>query len=459
MTWLAVRVGLTLAFVTLGLGRSGDAADWPQWRGPQGTGVSPEKGLPIIWHEQRSIGWKCPLPEWGASTPVISGDAVFVTTHTAEDTLLLLRIDKNRGEIVWTQQVGSGTAEPTREAGAPGPKRHPQKLHRFYSPASPSPVTDGKVVVAHFGNGDLAAYDFEGQQLWKRNLQEDYGAYTSWYGHANSPIIAGNLVISVCMQDSLADLRQVSVESYVVAHDLRSGDVRWRVTRKTKAEAEQCDAYTTPLLCMLNGMKQVVVMGANQLDAYDPATGGQIWFLPGLPGGRTVTGPTVANEMVFATRGLRGPLIAVKPPSSPHALRESAFGGSRSEMPTMGREMNFRDIVWSYSEGTPDSASPLVWNDLLFTVTDDGIARCFDAASGNLKWKERLKGQYKASPVAAEGRVFFLNIDGLCTVVSASPRFDKLVENKLDDATIASPAISDGRIFIRGRKTLYCIGR
>ena len=116
-------------------------------------------------------------------------------------------------------------------------------------------------------------------------------------------------------------------------------------------------------------------------------------------------------------------------------------------------------MVWTYNEGSPDSCSPVVWAELLFTVTDDGIARCFDAATGNLKWKERLKGQYKASPVAADGRVFFLSIDGLCTVASASPRFDKLVENKLDDETIASPAISDGKIFIRGAKTLYCIGR
>src|SRR4029079_17727671 len=120
-----------------------------------------------------------------------------------------------------------------------------------YSSASPSPVTDGKVVVAHYGNGDLAAYDFAGTRLWKRNLQDDYGAYTSWYGHANSPVIAGNLVISVCMQDSVADLFEIPVESYLVAHDLQSGDVRWKVKRRTKAEAEQCDSYATPLLCTL----------------------------------------------------------------------------------------------------------------------------------------------------------------------------------------------------------------
>jgi len=409
------------------------ADDWPQWRGPQGTGVSAEKGVPIIWHEQRAIVWKCPLPGRGTSTPVTWADSIFVTTQAEGDQLLLLCIDKRKGQVVWTRQVGAGSED------RDGPKRTPRKPHKFYSPASPSPVTDGKVVIAHFGNGDLAAYDFEGQQLWKRNLQDDYGAYTSWYGHANSPVIVGDLVISVCMQDSLADMRTSPIESYVVAHELRSGDVRWKVTRKTKAEAEQCDSYTTPLICTLGGVKQLLVMGGNQLDAYDPASGRQLWLLPGLVGGRTVTSPTIGHDLIFATRGLRGPVVAVKPKAA--------------------EELTFRDIAWTYNEGTPDSCSPLVWNDLLFTITDDGIARCFHAATGNLKWKERLKGQYKASPIAAEGRVFFLSTDGLCSVVSASPRFDKLVENKLDDETIASPAITGGHLLIRGTKSLYCIGR
>jgi outer membrane protein assembly factor BamB len=409
------------------------AADWPQWRGLEGTGVSHEKGVPIVWHEQRSIVWKCPLPPWGDSTPAIWGDAIFVTTHTADDKLLVLRIDKKQGNIIWTRQVGTGTA--SRDAA----KREAQKFHKWQNLASPSPVTDGRVVVAHFGNGDLAAYDFDGQQLWKHNLQEEYGAYTIWWGHANSPVIAGDTVISVCMQDSLADLRAKFVESYVIAHDLRSGTVRWKIARITKASAEECDAYTTPLLCQLNGMAQLVVMGGNQLDAYDPVSGRQLWFLPGLVGGRTVTGPTVANGLVYATRGMRGPLIAVKPKGE--------------------GELTFRDIAWTYKEGTPDSCCPVVWNDLLFMVADNGIVRCLDAASGNLKWSERLKGEYKASPVAADGRVFFLNTDGLCTVVSAAPRFDKLVENQLNDQTLASPAISDGRIYIRGQKSIYCIGR
>jgi len=417
----------------LSLAAPAHAENWPQWRGPAGTGASNERELPIVWHESRSIIWKTPLPEWGTSTPAIWDDAIFVTSHTADDKLLLLRLNKKDGKLVWQQEVGQGEAP--REAE----KRSTQKFHQIHNLASPSPVTDGKTVVVHFGNGDLAAYDFDGKQLWKRNLQQDYGAYTIWWGHANSPVIYGNSVISVCMQDSLSDLRDKPVESYLVAHQLQTGRELWKKARNTGAPGEEADAYTTPLLANLNGQMQLIVMGGNVLDSYDPSSGEQLWYLPGLKGGRTVTGPTVAEDMIYVTRGMRGPLLGIRP---------SGTG-----------ELGKRAIVWDHAEGSPDTCSPVVWNDLLFTVTDDGIARCFDALTGHIKWKHRITGKYKASPVAVEGRIFFVNTEGLCTVVSAMPKFDKLIENQLDDETIASPAIADGRFYIRGKKSLYCIGR
>jgi outer membrane protein assembly factor BamB len=432
MTSIRVAVAAILAVAVFST-NSGRAADWPQWRGPEGTGISSEKDLPIVWHEKRGIVWKTPLPEWGTSTPAIWQDAIFVTSQNEQGELLLLRLAKKTGEIVWTRVVGQGEA--VREA----PKRSTQKFHQLHNLASPSPTTDGRYVVAHFGNGDLAVYDVDGKQLWKRNLQEDYGTYSIWWGHANSPVLVGDLVISVSMQDSLADLRDAPVESYLVAHDVRSGQVRWKVPRMTGAKSEEGDSYTTPLLAKLGGTEQLVIMGGNQLDAYDPASGKQLWFFPDLVGGRTVTGPTIAGDVIYTTRGLRGPLAAIKPT------------GSGEQSP--------RSILWTHSEGTPDTCSPVVWGELLFVVADDGIARCFETQSGHLKWRERLKGKYKASPIAAEGRVFFLNTEGLATVVSASPRFDKLIENQLDDETLASPATSDGQIFVRGSKHLYCIGR
>lgn len=433
----------TFAFLFCLLPLAANADNWPAWRGPTGDGVSRETDLPVVWNKTSGIIWTTPLPEWGDSTPAIWKDAVFVTSHVG-DKLLFLKLDKQTGAIEWTREVGTDDVSrmPLRKKEAS--ERSEQKFHELQNLATPSPVTNGNVVIVHFGNGDLAAYDFAGKQLWKRNLQADYGKYTIWWGHANSPVIAGDRVISVCMQDSLADLQSDPIPSYVVAHDLHSGDERWKTMRMTHAEAEECDAYTTPLLIEFDGKQQLVVMGGNQLDAYDPATGKQLWYLPGLVGGRTVTGPTVADGIVYATRGMRGASVAVN-------LEDIA----RSKSP----ELEFHKIAWKYDQGTPDSCSPVVWGNWLFTVTDDGIARSFDARTGNLKWKQRIKGNYKASPVAAEGRVYFLSMNGACTVVAAGDRFEKLAENEIDDAFLASPAISDGRIYLRGHKALYCIGK
>jgi outer membrane protein assembly factor BamB len=409
------------------------AANWPQWRGPAGTGISSEANLPIAWSESGGVRWKQALPGPGASTPAIWDDAVFVTSHTAEGQLLVLRLDKKTGKIVWQTELGTGEA--SREAD----KRSTQKFHNLHNLASPSPVTDGQRVVVHFGDGTLAALDFDGKELWRHNLQEAFGPYSIWWGHANSPVLHSGTAISVCMQDSLADLRDKPAESYLVAHDLRDGHVKWKVPRMTGAKAEQGDAYTTPLIVEVNGKPQLITMGGNVLDGRDPASGKELWRMEELFGGRTVTGPTYSHNMIFCTRGQRGPLLAVK----------------------LGRsgDLDRRDIAWTYGEGSPDACSPVVWDTLLFTITDDGIVRCFDIFTGNVHWKQRLKGSYKASPLAAEARIFFLNTDGLCTVLGASPRFDKLTENQLDDEFLASPATSDDLLFLRGKQHLYALGR
>jgi outer membrane protein assembly factor BamB len=405
------------------------AENWPAWRGPHGNGTSQETNLPLFWSEQKNVRWKTPLPEWGTSTPAIWDEAMFVTTHQ-DESLLVLRLDKSTGKITWTKLIGSGTAK--RE----GAKRE-QKFHRLHNLASPSPVTDGEVVVVHFGTGDLAALDFDGNILWQQNLEQKYGTYTIWWGHANSPVLYQDLVISVCMQDSLADLNDKPSPSYLVAHDKRSGKEVWNTSRMTKADAEQCDSYTTPIFIDRDGRTEMVVMGGNQLDAYDPASGKQLWFLPGIAGGRTITGPTFAEKLIFTTQGMRGPLLAVKP-------------GGAGELPRTA-------IQWKHDSGTPDSSTPVVSGGLLFLVTDNGVAKCFDAHNGHLQWEKRIGGDYKASPLAAEGRIYFLNTHGLCTVVSATSRFDKLAENQLDDDMLASPVASDGRLYLRGSKALYCL--
>ncbi|HVS35774.1 MAG TPA: PQQ-binding-like beta-propeller repeat protein, partial [Gemmataceae bacterium] len=277
-----------------------------------------------------------------------------------------------------------------------------------------------------------------GKQLWKRNLQDDFGPYTIWWGHANSPILYKGVVIDVCMQDSLADLAGPPVDSYLVAHDKHTGDLKWRTVRKTEAKAEECDSYTTPILRTTRGRQELVVMGGNQLDAYDPDSGRQLWYLTGLVGGRTVTGPTLMDGMVFATRGMKKPLVAVTPDGS--------------------GELSEKAIAWQAAQDTADASSPVVWNGLLFFTTDNGFVQCYDAKTGEQKWKDRIAGDYKASPIAADGRIYFLNRAGLCTVIAASDKFEKLAANSLDGDTNASPAVAGGRIYIRTSKALYCIG-
>jgi hypothetical protein len=305
--------------------------------------------------------------------------------------------------------------------------------------ASPSPVTDGQVVIAHFGNGDLAAYDFSGNRLWRRNLQEDFGEFSIWWGRANSPALFGDLVISIVLQDACQDLPGDVSPSYIVAHDKRTGKPVWRTMRPTQAKGEHGDSYTTPIFREHAGRTEMIVMGGEILDAYDPATGERLWHLPALLGNRPVSGPVAVGEMIIATRGMKGPIVAFRP----------AGDGLRSH----------DEIVWQRKRRTPDSPWPVVWNNLLFVVTDNGIAQCLDVATGELKWEKRLGGgPYRASPLAADGRVYFLGCRGQATVVEASEKLKVLSKNQFNDKTFATPIASGNRIYVRGRKWLYCLG-
>lgn len=432
-------VGVAACCAALAAVRPCRAEDWPQWRGPRHDGTSHEKNLPVSWSKSSGIVWQCPLPQWGDSTPAIWGDSIFLTSHVDNRELLLLKISKQEGRIEWVRPVGVGAIPDKATQPADGERRRQQWFHDSHNYASPSPVTDGELVVAHFGNGDLAAYDFDGKQLWHRNLQTDHGKYTIWWGHANSPVLFGDLVISVCMQDPGADLPGERAPSYVVAHDKRTGQERWKTMRMTAANSEPGDSYITPILWRNGDRQELVVLGGLMLDAYDPGSGKQLWWLPNLVGNRTITGPVAAHNMIFATQGMRQPVLAVRPGGD----------GQRPE----------GDIVWQSPKGTPDGVTPVVWGPWLFLVNNDGVIRCCDATTGKEQWKERLKGDFRASPLAAEGRVYFLNTAGTATVVAASPKFERLAENVLDDETLASPVASDGRIYIRGRKALYCLGK
>lgn len=431
---MVLRSQIVVAAIVSLVGTPAFAVNWPQWRGPAGNSISSETGLPKAWSETEHVAFKAPLPEWGTSTPAVWDDSLFLTSE-ADGKLLILKLDANTGDVAWQREVGTGVANRKEEGG----ENRAAKFHDLHNMASPSPVTDGERVIAHFGNGDLASYRFDGEREWALNLAELYGAYTIWWGHANSPVLFENLVISVCMQDNMQGEREKLAPSYVVAHDKATGDLVWHTPRMTVAEAEQCDSYTTPVFTEIDGRPVMIIMGGNQLDAYDPRTGEQLWNVPGLTGGRTITGPTIAGDAIFTTVGMRGPLSAFTLAGSGERAQDSA-------------------IRWSAKGSTPDTCCPVIVDDLIFYVTDNGIATCADATTGEQHWRERLGGEnFKASPVAADGPVYFLALDGTCTVVGASSEFKVLSENHLDDEFLASPAIANGHLYLRGRKALYAI--
>jgi outer membrane protein assembly factor BamB len=383
--------------------------------------------LPTKWSQTENIVWKTPLPGWGNSTPAIWKDAIFVTTQD-KDRLLLLRIDRVTGKVAWEKEVGRGTP---RRSGPQGNGRY----HDENNMSSPSPVTDGEHVWAHFGTGDLACYDFAGNKVWSLNMTEKYGPYSIWWGHSNSPLLVGDLLIQQCGQDP-----KRGGQSYVVALDKATGKEKWFVKRDTGAEDEPADSYTTPLLYRKGGRAEVIVLGGKVLDAYDPATGKRLWHCDDIKGNRVISGPTLAGDTVYVVQGMKGPLFAV---------RAADNGDDKAGT-----------VLWQFKKGeNPDAASPSVVNGLVFLATNPGQGICVDAQTGKQLWSQRLANQFRATPLVAGNRVYFFGHDGKTAVVEAAREFKVIAQSDLDETTVASPAVAGSDLFVRTEGHLYRIGQ
>jgi len=397
---------------------------WPQWRGPTADSVAVTKGLPLKWSKTENIAWKTPLPGWGTSTPAIWGDTIFVTTQD-EERLLLLRIETSTGKIQWEREVGRGV--PRRKAPLGN-----LRFHDEHNMASPSPTTDGKHVWVHFGNGDLACYNFAGDKIWDANFAKSYGVLSIWWGRANSPVIVGDLLISVCMQDPL-----LKGQSYVVAHEKLTGKQKWFTERVTGATGEPADAYTTPLVFDNKGSTEIIVFGGNVLDAYDPATGKKLWQAKPFTGNRVISGPTLIGDTVYAVQGMKGPLFSVK------------AGGNGDVTKT--------NVNWKYTGTTPDAACPVFANGLVFLATNPGIALCIDAKDGKEVWKERLADAFRSTPLVAGNHIYFFAKDGKATIVEADRTLKTVGQGDLGEDLMASPAAAHGCLFIRTKGHLFRI--
>jgi outer membrane protein assembly factor BamB len=380
--------------------------DWPQFRGPTGQGVSEERNLPLTWSENKNVRWKVAIPGRGWSSPVVQGDRIWLTTATEDGkSLRAIAVDRNTGAIV--QNVEVFRLKSAKLANAKN------------SFASPTPVVDGDRIYLHFGAFGTACIKQSGEIVWKTRLEYDNGQH----GTGGSPIIYEDLLIVSCDGNDV---------QFVAALDKHTGKVRWKKMR------EGYQAYTTPLVVSLPEGDQVISPGALRAIAYEPRTGKEIWQVKYGEGFSNVPRPVFGHGLVFICTGFQqASLLAVRPDGRGDITKSK--------------------VVWKLDRGVPLTASPLLVGDELYMVTDNGIATAVDAKTGQELWRARLGGNHSASPVFADGKIYFLSEEGESVVIAPGRQLKHLATNQLDGPTLASIAVSGGSFFIRSATHLYRI--
>lgn len=378
--------------------------DWPQFRGPTGQGYSDERGLPLTWSETKNVRWKVAIPGKGWSSPVIQGDRIWLTTATNKGkSLRAISVDRNTGAILLNVEVFR-----LKSLGHISSKN---------SYASPTPVLEGDRVYVHFGAHGTACITQSGEIIWKTKLEYDNGQH----GSGGSPVLYENLLIMSC------DGQDVQ---FVVALDKLTGKVRWKKSR------EGYQAYTTPLVVSLAAGDQVISPGAFRAIAYEPLTGKELWQVKYGEGFSNVPRPVYGDGLVFICTGFQEPSLL--------AVRLDGRG-----------DITKSHIAWTLKRGAPLTPSPLLVGTELYLINDNGIASCVDAKTGVPHWQVRLGGNHSASPIYADGRIYFLSEEGESVVILPGKQFKAVAQNQLDGQTLASMAVSGGSIFVRSLTHLY----
>ncbi len=384
---------------------------WPAWRGPRGDGTCLETNVPTNWDPTNAL-WRTELPGTGHASAIVWGDRVFtVTAVPAARERILLCLDRATGKILWRQTVVQGPLE----------KLNPENSH-----ASGTPATDGELVFVTFRVGEeivVAAHDCRtGKQVWLVRP----GTHTGEWGFSNEPVLLQDKVI--VDGDSKGD-------SFLVALNRAGGKTFWRVKRTRKGIS-----YSAPLVRELAGRTQLIQCGDRRVTSFDPNTGEELWTVDG-PSEEFVATPVYSERagLVFVSSSWpRQVLLAIRPD---------------------GRgDVTQTHVAWRDGKGAPYVPSLIVAGDLLLSVNNSGVAFCYEAATGKVLWQERL-GRTHASPVRVAGLVYFINDEGAVNVVRPGARFDRVAQYQLGENCYASPAISDGQVFLRGFKHLVCIGR
>jgi outer membrane protein assembly factor BamB len=435
---------LTIATaLALALGGSPLGADWPQWRGPHGNGIADDKNLPDRWNAAENVLWKAQLAGLGVSSPIVSGDRVFVTSQvgsgvrrpgnhprlaqgaaaaSAGERALPVSGDDRTEFVVEAFSRADGRRLWQYRVEAVGPL---PGVHDKHNLASPSPVTDGQMVYAWFGTGQIVALDMTGKVVWQRNLGKENSPFDISWGHSSSPAL---------FQDSLILLCDHEPAAYLLAVDKRTGKDRWKTDRGRGRMS-----YTTPFVVSTDAGPELIVNSSERVDAYDPRTGTALWHVGGSNQFPIPT-PTYHDGIVYMSRGYRsGPYMAIRP-------------GGRGDISSS-------HVVWQVNTGAPYVSSLVYDAGLIYMANDVGALTAVDAASGAKVWQERVEGIFSASPVAADGKIYFVSETGETIVVRSGRQPAVIARNDIGARLIASPAVSNGRIFLRGDGQLFCIGK
>jgi len=401
--------------------------NWPQWRGPLGTGAAPSSNPPATWSETENIRWKVPIPGQGHASPIAWGDRVFVLTAIQTDQSLpqeesdspaniykfdIIALDRQSGNILWQR---TARAEPPHEG-----------THQDGSWAPASPATDGERVFAHFGSRGLYCYDMEGELLWSTDLGDMATRHS--FGEGASPALHGDSIVINWDHEG---------ESFIVALDKRTGQERWRVARDERT------TWGTPLIVKHADRTQVIVNATNRIRSYNLADGAPIWECSGMTVNPIPT-PVTVNGVVYVMSGFRG-----------NALLAIRLAGAEGDI------TDSESVVWSYDRDTPYVPSPLLYDGMLYFLKgNNGVLSGLNLATGDKHFGpqrlEGIEGIY-ASPVGAQDRVYITGRNGTTLVLKSGPEYEILHRNALDDRFNASPAIAGDELFLRGEQALYCI--
>jgi outer membrane protein assembly factor BamB len=442
MRCLATGIAILVSVETL------FAEDWPQWRGPRGNGVSLETGLPVRWGDGENVAWTAPLAGMSVSTPILFGDRVFVTGQTGRGVLregnhpTLIRgeetpserslgegsataegdvtfvveaFDRESGRRLWEHRVKAETAS----GGALPP------VHRKHNLASPSPVTDGERVYAWFGTGQLVALDFAGKVVWQKHVAKEYAPFEIPWGHSSSPAVYEDLLLLLCDHEPA---------SYLLALDAKTGTERWKTDR-----GKGLRSYSTPTVVSAPSGDELVVNSSERLEGYDPRTGKLLWFLVEA-NQFPIPVPSYADGIIYTSRGYRsGPYMAIRP-------------GARGDL--KGSE----HLLWHVPTGAPYVSSVVHYQGVVYMASDAGVVQAVDAATGERLFQGRTGGVFSAAPVAGDGKIYFVSETGESFVLAAKREFEILSRNAMNARFLASPAISEGRIYLRTDDRLIAIG-